>query len=170
MFCQKCGAQLPDGVRFCQKCGTEVNGESHSVVQDTPIDDMYQMVEINGGALESYELNKKMGISIAAIVLVFFVGLCVVKGVMKFYDKNNGYKECVEDYLISKGYSDEISSISYETTYIEGYDLAKEAITPFYDWYGDEQKRMTRAVYDERTGWEIYDCKITYTSHDPWGN
>ncbi len=36
MFCEKCGAQLPDGAKFCEKCGTPVREAGAPVSSVTP--------------------------------------------------------------------------------------------------------------------------------------
>ena len=36
MNCYKCATPVPDNARFCSACGTDVSGDSHSHVRDTP--------------------------------------------------------------------------------------------------------------------------------------
>lgn len=36
MYCSKCGADVPDGMKFCTKCGTEVGASGSPEVKNTP--------------------------------------------------------------------------------------------------------------------------------------
>lgn len=36
MFCKKCGAQIPDGMRFCTKCGADLGGAALNKAVSTP--------------------------------------------------------------------------------------------------------------------------------------
>lgn len=43
MICKKCGANLPDGVKFCTECGAKIEVEEITAPQnDAPMNDQVQ--------------------------------------------------------------------------------------------------------------------------------
>lgn len=66
MFCEKCGAEVPDGKKFCPKCGNSLEGISASKSSDSKFDFV--------GLWSEWSTGKK----VIAIIAVCCIGLLIV--------------------------------------------------------------------------------------------
>lgn len=61
MFCNKCGAQIPDGADFCNKCGTPVSGGTPNTT--------VQHIHYNQPPTNPPQPNPGLGLGIASMVM-----------------------------------------------------------------------------------------------------
>lgn len=77
MFCENCGAQIPDGMKFCTECGTPVS-------EREPVEDVRDVFAEAPEAMpaEQKKRSKSAVVVIAALAVVIFVAVLLVKLIM----------------------------------------------------------------------------------------
>lgn len=80
MFCQNCGKQLEEGVKFCDSCGAAVQNRENIVRQERPA---YQGQSTSSAAKANVSPKSRL----VAALLAFFLGGI---GAHRFYVGKNG--------------------------------------------------------------------------------
>ncbi|MBR4719323.1 MAG: zinc ribbon domain-containing protein [Lachnospiraceae bacterium] len=88
MFCEQCGAQVPDGMGFCDQCGAPVAGNTAQTAQSGPVNNVQPMQQEATGAYNKQKKSPLIPIVIAAVAVIIF-GLGGF-GIYKNIDKIKG--------------------------------------------------------------------------------
>ena len=85
MFCEKCGAQLPDTASFCNKCGNTLRKNVNTV--QTPVRKVSNMT-INQKNSPSLEVKKRKGLfgilaGIVLLIVLIIIAVAVFSGIQK---------------------------------------------------------------------------------------
>jgi tetratricopeptide (TPR) repeat protein len=122
MFCEKCGTQLEDNVKFCTKCGALVNGDlNRNVIEanfDVPVSSAVQTIE--------YKKSKKGGLIALLSVLIVMLIAVVGFGSYIILSGNNG--ESKYDKLLSKA-QESMDNEDYESAieyYLQAIEIEDE--------------------------------------------
>ena len=119
MFCEKCGAQIPDNAQFCEKCGNKVA----SAAAPAPAGQSVEKVQIN--------LTKNQIIAIAAAALAIILGVILIANHKTTVNLDKYLKAEFEGY----------DTVGKARIYFD-----QEA---FNEKYGGKFKRVTKSVIDD---------------------
>lgn len=125
MFCEKCGAQLPDKAVFCEKCGTPVGGQAAGTGTGTPF--YPPMPPKKPSALKKFfsvKRNVILTAAAAAALLILITVIAVISAMPK------------------KVYVDKYFDIVY--TGCDGY------ATPSVKWNDDALKKIDKKIFSRK--------------------
>lgn len=125
MFCEKCGAQLPDKAVFCEKCGTTVGGQAAGTGTGTPF--YPPMPPKKPSALKKFfsvKRNVILTAAAAAALLILITVIAVISAMPK------------------KVYVDKYFDIVY--TGCDGY------ATPSVKWNDDALKKIDKKIFSRK--------------------
>ncbi|OLA61198.1 MAG: hypothetical protein BHW37_01025 [Firmicutes bacterium CAG:272_52_7] len=125
MFCEKCGAQLPDKAVFCEKCGTPVGGQAAGTGTGTPF--YPPMPPKKPSALKKFfsvKRNVILTAAAAAALLILITVIAVISAMPK------------------KVYVDKYFDIVY--TGCVGY------ATPSVKWNDDALKKIDKKIFSRK--------------------
>lgn len=125
MFCEKCGAQLPDKAVFCEKCGTPVGGQAAGTGTGTPF--YPPMPPKKPSALKKFFSVKRNVILTAAAAAALLILITVI---------------AVISVMPKKVYVDKYFDIVY--TGCDGY------ATPSVKWNDDALKKIDKKIFSRK--------------------
>ena len=147
MFCNKCGAQIPENGKFCLQCGTPVDGGGF-VQQPIPVQKPRKSV--------SKSLIGGIAVAAVAIILAILVAMIMVN------TSDAGFKNLVNKHVQSMIDGDSRAMVStlprswVTMLILEEYDGDRNE---FYDELDDEIVYLSRQIRenDMEITWEIVD-------------
>jgi uncharacterized RDD family membrane protein YckC len=74
-FCNKCGAQVPDGAAFCQVCGAPIAAAGNASSGPTPTTGLSTL--LNSRAAQEYWVRRLVAYVIDAIIVYVIIGVLV---------------------------------------------------------------------------------------------
>lgn len=124
MFCRKCGANVPDGVKFCSVCGQlmEEAAPAAPVAPEAPAAPVYAEPVYAAPVAPAPKKNMK-GILIAAVAAVLALVLCLV------LFSGGGAEAAMEDYL-NAYYNGDLSGVEDMLPEAVWTQAAKMGVTP----------------------------------------
>lgn len=124
MFCEKCGAKIPDGASFCEKCGAPVGG---AAAGGSVGGQVYTPVPAKPSAIKKF-FSVKRNVILTAAAAALLVILIVVIAVIAALPK--------------KVYVDKYFDIVY--TGCDGY------ATPHVEWNDDALKKIDKKIFSKK--------------------
>lgn len=123
MFCEKCGAKLPDTASFCNKCGNVLRKEVNAK-QESSLKLQKNVVGSNTNVKKPLKTKNGKGfIGIVVIALLFIIGIIVVTGISSSKKKRNMDSDAtgnfVEDFV--EDALDSVQIISLYGTWTDSY-------------------------------------------------
>jgi len=139
MFCEKCGAKIPEGGRFCESCGAPVApaaNDSQATVSQPATPPAYPPQPKGPSALSTFfakKKNRNIVIAVAAVVVVAIVALIVILSLPKTI--------VLDDYF----------TVVYEGH--DGYGTAR------IEWKEEELKALNKEIFSgsKKSGGSLMD-------------
>lgn len=149
-ICNKCGAELEDGVLFCDKCGAkqEDNTSPSEVTPIQPAGDSQSSVSFTDEVKGKFPVTTIIGVAAVAVVAVIVVILIcslvsggaksTVKDYMKAFEKGNA-KKCL-NLTIPKSCQEDYIDEQYNIEVDEYIELQNEVYKAMWDGFKEEGK------------------------------
>lgn len=128
MFCEKCGAKIPDGASFCEKCGSPVGGAAAGTGNAAPAGaPYYPPAPAQPSALKRF-FSVKRNVIVTAVIAVVLIAVIVVAVIVAAMPK----KIFVDDYF----------DIVYNGC--DGY------ATPRIEWDEEALKKVNKKIFSKK--------------------
>lgn len=176
MFCQYCGAQLPEGALFCSNCGKQLNEKDRDQVAADPIvpAEAAAMAMPSGadtnpaGKKTGLSKGKKIGIGVAIGVVILVALMVFLVTYYGVYGGASGIKKDVGDGRFADGkktyrYAETEDTHSLELTNLTITPTSEGMVAEFYLENKSSEDIMWGYGTPGRIVLETYDGK-TYTS------
>ncbi len=162
MFCEKCGKENPENVKFCEGCGApfavpaEETVTSEPPVAESPIDKIPKKIK-------KFDFKKALKIAVPAlaVVLAIVLAVCLFGG--------SKYENTVEDYLNARadGDSAKLKKLVGDPYYLEylssddGGDYNDEEIGWLFDEEAEDAMDSIRESYGKNAKYSVKTVYLT---------
>ena len=151
MFCEKCGAQLPDGSQFCEQCGAPATAEAAAVAAAS----VAQAAAVPAGPspLKKFFQNKRNVGILAAVLAVIVVAVVVIVIIANQPPKPKTYY--LDDYFTvtidgADGYATAEVSWNWEAMYeLSGEVFSLDSYDSYEEFLDATDGKFTQYTLDE---------------------